>query len=252
METPKADFLDSKLASGTIAFLILFSVVSFSLETLPGLSPSFLAALEYSEIFIVAVFTAEYSWRLYRAESRIGFATSFYGLVDLLAILPFYLMLAFDLRALRLLRMLRLLRILKLARYNAALSRMKQALIQAKEELVISVVALGIVIYLAAFGIYQLEHAAQPEKFVTIVDALWWAVSTVTTVGYGDIYPITAGGRFLTFVILIVSLGLVAVPTGIFASALFSVRASPKAPEEGGGDKTEDGSYLTPPISKNK
>lgn len=229
-------FLESKPVAGVLTFLILFSVVSFSLETLPGIPDSVSRALGYSEIVIVLLFTAEYALRVYSSQSRIRFVRSFYGIIDLLAIAPFYLAFAVDLRSLRLLRMFRLVRILKLVRYNAAISRMVQAFVQSKEELVVSIATLLVAIYLAAYGIFQFEHAAQPDKFVTIMDALWWAVVTVTTVGYGDVYPITVAGRLLTFVVLIISLGLVAVPTGIFASALFSAR-SDKAPLE---NKSED------------
>lgn len=140
--------------------------------------------------------------------------------------MPYFLSFALDLSTLRIVRLLRHLGLLKLARYTSALNRISSAFNQAKEELVISVAILAIVIYLAAFGIFHFEHAAQPDKFTTIFDALWWSVATVTTVGYGDIYPITLGGRLFTFVILIASLGLVAIPTGIFASALHSVRES--------------------------
>lgn len=226
MEKAK-QFLESKWITGFIAFLIIFSVFSFSLETLPNLPPGIREFLSYSEVFIVLAFTAEYLIRLFSSQKKFAFVTSFHGMIDLLAILPFYLTLALDLRTLRLIRLLRLLRVLKLARYNAAFTRMRLALTQAKEELIISVIVLSVVIYLAAFGMFQIEHEAQPDKFSSIIDALWWAISTVTTVGYGDVYPITFMGRVFTFVILILSLGLVAIPTGIFASALISVKNKP-------------------------
>lgn len=223
------NLMDSKPAASLLAALIIFSVISFSIETLPNVSAPVIRFLEISEAFVVAIFTLEYLYRLFAAENRFRFAFSFYGMADLLAILPFYLAFAIDLRALRLVRLLRLIRIFKLARYSAALGRMKAALSQAKEELVISVGLLAVFMYFAAFGIFHFEHAAQPEKFATIFDALWWAVATVTTVGYGDIYPITLAGRIFTLGVLIVGLGLIAVPAGIFASALFSVKTELKS-----------------------
>lgn len=216
--------LETKAASSLLIFLIMFSVVSFSIETLPDVSEPVLRFLSISEVLVVGLFTLEYLYRLYISESRLRHVFSFYGLVDLFAILPFYLAFAVDLRALRLVRLVRLLRIFKLARYSAALGRMKLAFARAKEELIISTFMLGVFLYFAAFGIFHFEHAAQPDKFATIFDALWWAVATITTVGYGDIYPITLGGRFFTLIVLIGGVGLVAVPAGIFASALFSVR----------------------------
>ncbi len=223
---PRANrFLDKPLMAWSIACLILYSVICFSIETLPDLNPRVRRFLRYSEVVVVAIFTIEYFFRLVTSERPFRFVFSFYGLVDLLAILPFYLAFAVDLRSLRLIRLLRLLRLLKLARYNRALRRFGEAIFLAKEELIIFTAASVIMIYLAAVGIYHFEHGAQPEVYRSIFDCLWWAVATLTTVGYGDIYPITTGGRLFTFLILMVGLGLVAIPTGIVASALSSIRS---------------------------
>ena len=161
--------------------------------------------------------------RPYWVKRPLQYARSFYGIIDLLAILPFYLSGTVSLQALRILRLLRLFRILKLARYNAALVRIGKAVSMAKEELVLFSIVTLMLLYLSALGIYHFEHAAQPEHFRSIFDSLWWAAATLTTVGYGDIYPITLGGRLFTFVVLMLGLGVVAVPTGIIASALASV-----------------------------
>lgn len=226
MEQTKQTFLDSKAATWAISALILYSAICFSVETLPDLSAATQAFLDWSEIFVVVAFTAEYICRVYSSERKLAFIFSAYGIIDLLAILPFYLAMAVDLRTLRLLRFMRLFRLLKLARYNEAMLRFHRALYVAKEELVIFLTAIFVLLYLAAFGIYHFEHAVQPDKCASIFDALWWAVATITTVGYGDIYPITVAGRVFTFVILILGLGLVAVPTGIIASALSAARRS--------------------------
>lgn len=212
-----------------ITGLIIFSVVCFSIETLPDLSPEVIQFLRYSEMVTVAIFTVEYLYRIYVAPSRTKFIFSFYGLIDLIAILPFYLSFAVDLRAMRLIRLLRLLRILKLFRYNQAINRFSKAIYLAKEELIIFTLASLVMLYLAAVGIYHFEHRAQPEVFRSIFDSLWWAVATLTTVGYGDIYPVTMGGRLFTFLVLMLGLGLVAVPTGIVASSLSAVRRQQEA-----------------------
>jgi voltage-gated potassium channel len=180
--------------------------------------------LRYSEIAIVVVFTVEYLCRVMLAERKLKFIFSFYGLVDLLAILPFYLAFAVDLRTLRLLRFMRLLRMLKFVRYRAAIERFGGALWIAKEELIIFATAILVFLYLAAVGIYYFEHKAQPEIYRTIFDSLWWAVTSLTTVGYGDMYPITTGGRVFSFFVLMLGLGLIGVPAGIVASALSAVR----------------------------
>lgn len=217
-------FLDRSIFVWIITILILYSVFCFSLETLPNLSVDTRLFLKYSEIAVVVIFTCEYIIRILLSPNRLRFIFSFYGLVDLIAILPFYLAFAIDLRSFRLIRLLRLIRVLKIARYNSALQRFSKALFLAKEELAIFTGLSLILLYLSAVGIYHFEHAAQPEVFKSIFDSLWWSVATLTTVGYGDIYPITIGGRFFTFIILMIGLGLVAVPTGIVASALSAVR----------------------------
>lgn len=194
------------------------------METLPNLSADTRLFLKYSEIAVVVIFTCEYIIRILLSPKRLRFIFSFYGLVDLIATLPFYLAFAIDLRSFRLIRLLRLVRVLKVARYNSALQRFSKALFLAKEELAIFTGLSLILLYLSAVGIYHFEHVAQPEVFKSIFDSLWWSVATLTTVGYGDIYPITIGGRFFTFIILMIGLGLVAVPTGIVASALSAVR----------------------------
>ena len=234
----RRDMIDHPAVSRLLVLLILFSVASMPIETMPDLSATARYALEISEIVVVAVFTVEYLWRLYRAENRRAFVFSFHGIVDLLAILPFYMAFALDLRGLRM---------LKLVRFDAALGRMARAFVAAREELVISLLVLGVIVYFAAFGIFYFEHPAQPEKFTSMMDALWWAVSTVTTVGYGDIYPITVGGRLFTFVVLIASLGLVAAPTGIFASALLSVRSELPEQDDAIGSESPPQEFQQPP-----
>jgi len=150
---------------------------------------------------------------------------SFYGLVDLAAIIPFYISSGLDLRAVRVFRLFRLIRILKLLKYNAALNRFRRALQIAKEELILFGLLAGIVLYLSAAGIYFFEYPAQPDQFSSVFHSLWWALTTLTTVGYGDMYPVTIGGKIFTFFVLVVGLGIVAVPTGLVASALSKARS---------------------------
>jgi voltage-gated potassium channel len=229
----RASLLDRPLVARITIGLILFSVFCISIETLPNIPENVRGVLEAVDVFVVMMFTCEYIYRVYCSPSRLKFIFSFHGLVDLIAIIPFYLSLAFDARALRLLRILRLLQILKLGRYNTAMSRLIKAFARSREELVISLIAILILLYLAAFGIFHFEHAAQPDKYRSIFDALWWAIATITTVGYGDIYPITFGGRLFTFAVLVFGIGLLAVPTAIISSALLG---SKRAAGDNGGE----------------
>ena len=204
--------------------LILVSIVSYSLETLPDLKPGTRRILRFIEVGTVIVFTMEYLLRLFVADRKFGFIFSFFGIVDLLAILPFYVGLGIDLRSIRAIRLFRLFRMLKIARYNRALQRFHRAFLIAREELVLFLLAASMLLYFSAAGVYHFEHEAQPEVFTSIFTSLWWGVVTLTTVGYGDMYPITTGGRFFTMVILMIGLGVVAVPAGLVASALTEAR----------------------------
>lgn len=215
-----------------IQALILFSLVSFAIETLPDLSPRVLRFLEIAEAVTVVVFTVEYLLRVAFARDRLRFIFSPMGLVDLLAILPFYVALGVDLRSVRALRLIRLVRILKLARYNKAVRRFRRAIFVAKEEIVLFLGVTALLLYFAAVGIYYFERDAQPEKFASVFHSLWWSVTTLTTVGYGDVYPITLGGRIFTFLVLLIGLGIV-------SSALLQAREMEEAEQGNGGPDVE-------------
>ena len=120
--------------------------------------------------------------------------------------------------------MLRLFRIFKLARYSIAVRRFHRAILIAKEEIVLFFFVTVILLYLSAVGIYYFENQAQPEEFKSVFHSLWWSVVTLTTLGYGDVYPITTGGRIFTFVVLLIGLGIVSVPAGIVSAALSKAR----------------------------
>ena len=217
-----------KIFALTIQALIVISLITFSIDTLPGLSDTVRDVLSTIELISVIVFTLEYIARIIVADRKLKFIFSFFGLVDLIAILPFYIASGIDLRSVRILRFLRIARILKLFRYNQAIKRFHRAFVIAKEELILFGFVALILLYLSAVGIYYFEHQAQPEQFKSVFHGLWWAVVTLTTVGYGDIYPVTVGGRIFTFLILMIGIGLVAIPTGLVASALSQARGEEK------------------------
>ena len=216
--------LGGRLFGLFIQTLIIISMISIAVETLPDLSPDTRWWLRQLEILIVVIFTIEYFLRLSVADKPLKFMVSFYGIIDLLAILPFYLTSGVDLRAIRGFRLLRVFRVFKLVRYSKAARRYHRAFVLGREELVLFGLTSAVILYLAGFGIYFFENQAQPEIFKSVLHSLWWAIITLTTVGYGDMVPITAGGRFFTFILLVVGLGVVAVPTAIISSALSKAR----------------------------
>ena len=155
----------SKRFAFFIQFLIILSVITFSIETLPDLKPQTRVVLNSIEIFCVIVFSFEYIARIYAADSKSKFIFSFFGIIDLLAILPFYLSFGIDLRSLRLLRMFRLFRLFKLVRYNKAMKHFAQAMMVAKEQIILFMIITLMLIYFSAVGIYYFEYPAQPEQF---------------------------------------------------------------------------------------
>jgi len=204
--------------------VIVISLISFSIETLPDLSKSVTDTLQYVEVVCVMIFTVEYVLRILVAQKKLRFIFSFYGLIDLAAILPFYLATGLDLRAVRILRLLRLIRAFKLVRYSKAVQLFHRAFVIAREELILFGVVALMLMYLASVGIWYFENASQPEAFSSVFSSMWWAVVTLTTVGYGDVYPVTDWGKVFTFFTLVIGLGVIAVPTGILASALGEAR----------------------------
>ena len=211
----------------SIQVLIIASIVIFSLETLPNLNDRTVMVLSILESVCITVFAIEYLLRLFVAKRKLKFVFSLWGMIDLLAILPFFLVaygITLNLIILRAFRLLRLVRILKLGRYSKSLSRMVLAMQIARADLLLALAATLIMLLVASFGIYQFENPVQPEKFSSVFESLWWALATLTTVGYGDIYPITLGGRIFTGFILMIGLGIVALPAGIIASSFTEAR----------------------------
>jgi len=220
----KNDTGSGRIFDLVIQLLILVSLVSFSIETLPSLSAKAREILRVIEVVTVVIFTIEYILRVVVADRKLGFVFSFYGIVDLAAILPFYIASGIDLRSIRALRMLRLFRTFKLARYSKAVQRFQRAFIIVREEVVLFLFLACLLLFFSAVGIYYFENEAQPEIFKSVFHCLWWAVATLTTVGYGDVYPVTTGGKVFTFFVLMIGLGIVAVPAGLLASAFSKAR----------------------------
>ena len=200
-----------------IQAMIIVSIISFSVETLPNLSAGLKKTLRTLEYFVVIVFSIEYFLRVVLSKKPYQFIFSFFGVIDFLSVLPFYVSTGVDLRSLR---AFRLLRLFKLFRYSKSIKRVKSAFKIARQELTLFTSLTIILLYLSAVGIHYFEKDVQPEKFSSIFHSLWWSVCTLATVGYGDVYPVTTGGKIFTFLILMIGLGIIAIPAGIIASAL--------------------------------
>ena len=203
-----------------IQLLILLSLFSFSVETLPNLSKSTTELLNLFEIITIVIFSIELILRLFLTSPPFKYIFSFYGIIDFLAVIPFYLSIGVDLRSVRVFRLFRLFRIFKLFKYSSAIDRLVIAFKEIKKELTIFLIGTIFFIYVSSIGIYYFEHQVQPELFKSVFHSMWWAVTTLTTVGYGDMYPITIGGKLFTTLIVFIGMGMVAVPTGLLASAL--------------------------------
>jgi voltage-gated potassium channel len=213
-----------------ITTLIVTNVCAVMLETVVWIEAPLHPYFVGFELFSVAVFTAEYVLRLWSCTAdpryadavrgRLRYATSALPLIDLLAVAPFYLeFVAFDLRFVRALRLFRLFRIFKLARYADSMRTLGVVLRSRREELLVTLFVVVVLLVFASSAMYYVEHEAQPEQFSSIPASMWWGAATLTTVGYGDIYPVTSAGRLLGAAIAVLGVGLFALPTGILASA---------------------------------
>lgn len=218
-----------------LIFLISLSVLAVILESVESMYAAYRVQFYWFEVFTIVVFTTEYLLRIWCSVEapdlsedqsglrfpRLRYIVSPSAIIDLLAILPFYLLMAGLLGGgdMRLLRAVRLLRVLKLTRYSAAFDTLTKAFSENAKSFVAALFILVIVMLLAATGMYFFEREAQPEEFSSIPAAMWWAFATLTTVGYGDVTPVTIGGKVFGAMITVVGVGMVALPTGILASA---------------------------------
>lgn len=218
----------------TIFAVILLTFALFSLRTVETIERQYEILLDVVEIAISVFFLVEYSARIWTAPDRIRYVFSFWGFVDLIAIVPLLALFGINDPSLKILRLLRLAQIFKIARLGNAHRHLLGAFFQVRNELFVFFVLEITIVLFASVGIYLFEHQAQPDTFGSVPASIWWAVVTLTTVGYGDAYPITFAGRAFTVVILLVGLAVVAVPAGLFSAALISAKMDREA---GGQDQ---------------
>lgn len=212
--------------------IIIINVIAIVLESVQSIALLYKREFLLLEIASVTVFSIEYCIRVWASvdkakyaniqgsntKRRLRYMASPLAIIDLIAILPSLLMFLFPLD-LRFLRVLRLLRVFKLTRYSRAMQLLVQAFVEESSSLLAAFFIMAVVLILASCGIYLLEHDIQPDKFGSIPAAMWWAMATLTTVGYGDVVPITPLGKLFGGVITLVSMGMIAVPTGLLASS---------------------------------
>jgi voltage-gated potassium channel len=248
-----------------IIVLILLNVVAVMVETVDPIYSRAPWAFQNFEGFSVAVFTIEYGLRLWSCTSDPQYAHPVTGrlrqamrpmaIIDLLAILPTYWIWAtagatrVDLRSLRLLRCFRIFRLAKLTRYSEALQTFSRVLWEKKEELTASFLFMLTLLLITSSLMYYAEREAQPEAFASVFHAMWWAVATLTTVGYGDVFPVTGLGRALASATAITGIGMFALPTSILGAGFLEAmerRRKPVLcphcgkPVAGGGNNSPD------------
>lgn len=222
----------SEAFDSAITFLILLSIFGIILESYESIATAYKREFYIFEIFTIIVFSLEYLLRLWTAnlkypqlspiKARLKFIGSWMAIVDLVAILPFFIPLLFanvDFRFIRILRIFRLLRVLKLYRYSKSLQLVIDVCIEKRHSLGVTLFVTIVLLLISSTLMYYLEHEVQPESFPDILSSFWWAIATLTTVGYGDVYPITAAGKLVSGLIAILGIILVALPTGILSAA---------------------------------
>ncbi len=230
LEPPRSGNPGSHYLAWTISLLILLNVVTISLETVDWIAVEYGRPLYLFELFSVAVFTVEYIARIWSAPAyhhnryshplrgRLHYLLSPMALIDLIAIAPFYLSLLTGVD-LRMLRLLRLPRFLKILRYSNAMETLSSAIRKESGAILAALLLMVLLLITASALLYYIEGDVQPENFSSIPAAMWWAMATITTVGYGDVTPITPVGKVVGAVIMMVGVGMFALYTGILATA---------------------------------
>ena len=224
-----------------IIAVILANMGAVVLESFEGLYERYAGWFAALELVSVALFTVELALRLWTCDllrpgrtwpvAVMRFLVSPVGLIDLLAIVPFYLplLIPVDLRVVRILRLVRFLRLLKLTRYTRSVSAIAAVVRERRHELLVAVFLTSLLLMVASTLMYYLESKVQPDAFPNIIASLWWAVATLTTIGYGDVFPVTGLGRLLSGIIAVLGIGLVALPTAIISSGFVEALARNKA-----------------------
>lgn len=219
--------------------IIILNILAIICESIKDLHQEYSHVFYQFEVFSVIFFTIEYLLRIYSIvenkkysdpiTGRIKFIGTPMALIDLMAFVPFYLtFLPLDLRFLRIFRLMGLFRMFKVARYMHALSMFKKVIYDRREQLVLSIIFILFILVIISTTMYYVEREAQPDQFTSIPATMWWGIATLTTVGYGDMVPITAWGRIMGGLFAITGVGLLALPAGILSSGFFEMMHRPR------------------------
>ncbi|MEJ1239442.1 ion transporter [Chryseolinea sp. T2] len=217
-----------------LVIIIILNIITITIDSVGDIDREYGTHFRRFENFSLIFFTLEYIARIYSIvekpkynhpiKGRLKFAATPLAIIDLLTFLPFYLaFLPLDLRVLRIFRLMSLFRMFKIARYLQALEIFKRVIVERKEQLVLSFLFILFILVIISFAMYYVEHDAQPDKFSSIPAAMWWGIATLTTVGYGDLVPITSLGKFLGGIFAIAGVALLALPAGVLSSGFFEL-----------------------------
>lgn len=208
-----------KLFDITLLFLIMVSVGLVMLESVPAINARYHSTLVTLEWTLTSLFTIEYLLRVYCVKNRWRYIFSFYGIIDLLSILPFYLGLFFPaskyLSSIRILRLLRIFRIFNLTQFTHGRNVLVIGLKESKDKIIVFLSYVILIVVVIGSIMFMVEHDHPESGFTSIPISIYWAIVTLTTVGYGDISPVTGLGQFLASLVMIIGYGIIAVPTGI-------------------------------------
>jgi voltage-gated potassium channel len=223
-----------------LIIIILLNILAILLNSVESINKEYGRLFHQFEILSVILFTVEYLFRIYSivenpkykhpVTGRLKYIKTPMAIIDLLAFLPFYLtFLPLDLRFIRIIRLMALFRVFKVARYMEALTVFRRVIHERKEQLILSILFIFFILILISTVMYYVERDTQPGKFTSIPDTMWWGIATITTVGYGDMVPVTPLGRFLGGLFAIAGVGLLALPAGILSSGFFELLHHPRS-----------------------
>jgi voltage-gated potassium channel len=234
-----------------LVLIITLNILAIILESIEEFDRLYGSHYRTFEIFSIVFFTLEYLARIYSivenplyahpVKGRLAYAVTPLAIIDLLAFLPFYLTFIGYLRFLRIFRLMALFRMFKIARYLHALDLFKRVIKDRKEQLVLTFIFILFILIIISFVMFYAEHDEQPDIFSSIPATMWWGISTLTTVGYGDMVPVTTLGKILGGAFSITSVAILALPAGILSSGFFEmmhrngkIKETKKCPHCGG------------------
>lgn len=212
-------FQNSGFYEKALLLLVSLSIFLIVIQSVDEINAQIGSIIEYSDKFITAIFIFDYLLRIFLANKKTSYMFSFLGIIDLISIIPSLLpTMIIDLRILRLIRAVRVLRIFKIKSSSTSLIALLNVFKRERDILITTFLSAALIILLAGITVYSVESTVQPDVFTNIPQSIWWAIATMTTVGYGDIYPITILGKIIATALIFVGIGIVAIPSSIISA----------------------------------